>query len=331
MIATVPSPRPRTHALAAKPVRRYRVPAYPRAGEPIRLDLADPRTWPFRASVTAAVIAAAGAPACDSLEGGARVGAGTSAGGTDANTTIESEFEFESESESETESETETETETETEFESESETESETGSETEAGPTPANPFTLSASHLPPSNIWGKGTPGVLPEVVAVRAVLGAFAERGVPMVVDAAYAADGVTVRLDGWNASRGIGFEFIASALGQSADGAGASAEPEDYQAPVWSQRPDGSSGPVEGPDHPERLSDTELAVLDRDLASATRHVVVINALDPRLVYPSDVGLPDDFWRARGVDNVDQAAATQRLVANIHAFLDYLAWQGVL
>ena len=36
----------------------------------------------------------------------------------------------------------------------------------------------------------------------MRAVLGAFAERGVPMVVDTAYAVDGVTVRLDGWNAA---------------------------------------------------------------------------------------------------------------------------------
>lgn len=313
MVATIQSPhgrRQRTHALAAKPIRRYRIPAYPRAGEPIRLDLADARTWPFRASVAAAVIAAA-APACDSLEGGAHVGAGTSAGGTDAGATIGSE--------------------TETESEVEVASDSELAAETDTESTPVNPFTLTASHLPPSNVWGKGTPGILPEIVAVRAVLGAFAERGVLMVVDAAYAADGVTIRLDGWNAALGIGFEFIASELGAQSEGAGESPQPEDYQAPVWVQRTDGSYGPVEGPDDPERLSGTELATLDQDLASAKRHVVVINAVDPRLAYPSTDDLPESFWRASGVDNANQDASVQRLVANVHAFLDYLAWQGVL
>ena len=316
MVSTIHSHRPRTHALAAKPIRRYRIPAYPRAGEPIRLDLADARTWPFRASVAAAVIAAA-APACDSLEGGAHVGAGTSAAGPDAHATIGSE----------TASEFEVEVESESEFEAKAES----GSETETETTPVNPFTLSASHLPPSNTWGKGTPGVLPEIVAVRAVLGAFAERGVPMVVDAAYAVDGVTVRLDGWNAALGVGFEFIASPIGANSEGAGDAPQPEDYQPPAWIQRPDGSYGPVERPDHPEGLGDTELTVLDQDLTSATRHVVVINALDPRLTYPSTDDLPEEFWRANGVENADQEASVQRLVANIHAFLDYLAWQGVL
>ena len=47
MIATIHSHRPRTHALAAKPIRRYRLPAYPRAGEPIRLALLVPLPMGF--------------------------------------------------------------------------------------------------------------------------------------------------------------------------------------------------------------------------------------------------------------------------------------------
>lgn len=313
------------------PLRRYARPSYPRAGEPIELALNDARTWPFPSTVAAVMLAASGAVGCELQPPGTPVWSGADdpaqvmTEGGEALVRPPSGV-------------------TPTPPPS-----SEPPDSSEAvGPAPTvaphlglaepltnlapvlwdsapeappyNPFTFEESALPPQNIWGKGTPGILPEEVAVGAIHQVFAARGISLASDVTYATDGVTASLDGLAAHSGVGFEFLSTKLPGSLQ---EELMVEDYQPPDdWVEDPEsGEWSPVVTSDDPETLSEPELRTLDEDMHAGERHIAAINSADPRFVYNSDL-----------VDvEASQEQALEQLVEAVHQYIDFLVHEGVL
>jgi len=202
-----------------------------------------------------------------------------------------------------------------------------------------NPFTFQKSNLPPDNIWGKGVPGVLPEEVAVSAILKAFSQRGLELEPGVAYSKNGVAVELDGLLPGSDIGFEYLStewsympwSANREPGDPA---EQASDYQsADEWVEDPDtGEWIPVVTQDDPQTASEPEMKLLDADMAGGQRHIAMLNSLDPRFVYRPEMEFgSDDYWSSLGVENATPDEAEDRLVAAVHQFIDFLEQEGAL
>lgn len=279
------------NTLEVRPLRRYRTPRYPRAGEPLAFSIDDLRTWPFPSAVAAVMLAAAGASGCEAAPGAVGSLADTDRPVAEvtvsarapaailAPTVPTASVSFEP-----------LETVPMQVAECSHDCESFDDTLEPVSPPPQsteNPFTWAKSELPPPMIWGKGSPSVLPSEVAVAAVRGAFEDRGVPMTADVGYDEGGVALELDGLHEPTTVGFEWI-----------------------TWGYEED-----------EESLTTEEMVRLDKDMTAGERHIAVINAFDPRFSYGSPIVETHDT----------QEQALEELVGSVHQFVDFLEQEGVL
>lgn len=297
--------------LRLRPVRIYRGAKYPKAGEPLDVDLGDPRSWPFSPMVTGLLVAATGLPGCFGItqqDGGSPDRAGSPAGShRDRDPRSSSPGER---------------------FAQEPSGDLRPILPHEppvAEPPLENPFALEKSKLPSELVWGKGTPGVLPEEIAMSAILEVFAERGLAMKTNVVYHQEGVALDLDGLatGTTREVGFELVSSSI---SGGGGDFQWPDGYTTDPQT----GQSIPFVNVDDPSTLNELEMKTLDQDAAAGSRYIALINPLDPRFVYPTD-DFPKEILDNLGVENQDQQAALQSLVAAVHGFIDFVEQQGAL
>ena len=324
--------RKKARGLEVHPVRRYRQPRYPKAGDPVVLDLKDARTWPFPSAIAALVIAAAGTSSCDTAAPGISVPVPPGEGPSIVTADIWSEEAHISEPDV---------------------LDPPDMAEPDDAPDPIDPppdlsenglespFSFERSQLPPTNVWGKGVPGVLPEEVAVQAVLNAFEQRGLHLSSGVAFNEGGVSVELDGYASGLKVGFEFLSTEWSDmpwtTGPGEETAPNPHDYQEPdEWVQDPEtGEYVPIINEDDPNTLSESEMLTLDADMQSGKRYLALINSLDPRFVYPpgsvDGPEYPDDYWSSMGMSNDSPGDAEDALVEAVHEFIDYLEAEGVL
>jgi hypothetical protein len=345
--------------LEVQPVRAYPPPRYPTASEPVELDLSDTRTWPFSTALGRAIAAAAsalsavGASGCagevveatpeHAASGPERAPGAATPPGDNRPSSVPPSLAPARPS---------------TSIDRGAVSISRLPGFAPNAPPPRvgvphegvhlprwveNPFTFDKSHLPPDGqVWGKGTPGILPEEVAVAAIRKAFASRAVALQSNVAYAADGVAVQLDGLRSTGNgnapaVGFEYVTTWWTAASQGKPSNGTLDDYQEPdSWATNPDGGKPePVIKTDDTKTLNVLEMKKLDADAAAGTRFVAVINSLDPRFVYVPTSGpgggLPPEFWTSTGVANQSEADAVGALVKAVHGFIDFLAAQGAI
>ncbi len=296
--------RARPLHLELKPLLSYQGARYPTADEPLDFDLRDPSLWPFCATVVGVVMAAVGSSGCVA--------------------TVETSTEPTSEDPAATAQPTRPVVDL-------------PASDNPSGLGRAdkppqlnyeNPLTYAKGMFPPDNPWGKGTPGVIPEGVAVKAILGALEARGLKLDTNVSHNQDGVAVELDGLvskNSGPLVGFEFVNTWWTQG--------EPvDDYQWPdEWQLDPETNQYvPVVFEDDPTKLSAVEMMKLDSDAEQGKRYVGLVNSMDSRFTFRTDE-FDDELWEMFGVENLSQEQAVETLVEAVHDFVDYLQDQGAL
>ncbi len=294
----------RARPLHLEPLRNYEGARYPTAAEPLDFDLRDPSSWPFSRAVVGLVMAAAGASGCV-----ASVETPTEPTGDDPAATTQPSRPVVDLPASE-----------------------KPGGLGRADKPPQlqyeNPLTYAKGMFPPDNPWGKGTPGVIPEGVAVTAILGALEARGLKLQTNVSLNEDSVAVELDGLVSKNGgplVGFEFVNTwwTQGQPDD---------DYQWPdEWQLDPETDQYvPVIFEDDPTKLSAVEMMKLDSDAEQGKRYVGLVNSMDSRFTFRTDE-FDDELWDMFGVENLNQEQALETLVEAVHDFVDYLQDQGAL
>ena len=168
-----------------------------------------------------------------------------------------------------------------------------------------NPNTLYAETGAWGMISGKGTGMALAESEVTSFLLAAFAQEGVPLVEATVFNKGGVQTELDGYNAGKAVGFEFISE-------------ERLDFQQPSSDSDP---NEPSYDSDEPMNLSYAELQELRAMEEHGEAHILAIDALDSRF---STSGLTENSPQTK-------EAALYNLAKHVHAYLNFLRSQGVL
>lgn len=174
-----------------------------------------------------------------------------------------------------------------------------------ATPNPDHPFGWAASQLPIEwHPYGTGAPMRLSEEKARAVIERVFAEAGVRLAPDVSFRRDGVAGELDGYDARKKVGYEFV---------------EWRDLEDPTGFR---GKAHGQNGDDFEKMFSHDEIKrVIELD-ANGAEHVIVVSFQDDRFSYPS-WGRPDG---GRGPEQMEE-----NLRDAVRAYVASLKAQGVL